>query len=130
MKYTFCLLIALTLIIAGCAQESSDPEAPAKAIEKYLEARISKDTELFAGTFCADFESDALIEFDSFGELESTLEDMTCKVDNISDATASVTCTGSLSTVYNGETRRPLDLARLPYVASQEDGEWKMCGYN
>lgn len=130
MKHTLFLLIALTLIIAGCAQESTDPEAPAKAVEKYLEARISKDSELFAGTFCADFESDALIEFDSFGELESTLEDMTCNVDNVSDATASVSCTGSLETVYNGEARRPLDLARFTYLATQEDGEWKMCGYN
>lgn len=129
MKHTFFLLIALTLMIAGCAQESSDPQAPAKAIEKYLEARISKDSEAFQGTYCADFEMDAVTEFDSFGELESTLEDMTCKVDTLSDASASVTCTGSLKTVYNGEARRPLDLARVPYVATQEDGEWKMCGY-
>ena len=129
MKRSLILLITLALAIAGCAQDSSDPQAPAKAVEKYLEARISKDAEAFAGTFCSDFESDALIEFDSFGELETTLEDMVCEAGNVSDGSASVTCTGSVHTVYNGEARKPLDLARFPYIATQEDGEWKMCGY-
>jgi hypothetical protein len=129
MKHTFFLLIALTVIIAGCAQESSDPQAPAKAVEKYLEARMSKDSDAFAGTFCADFESDALIDFDSFGAVEATLEDMVCEVGTISEGTANVTCTGSLKTVYNGEDSRTLDLARFPYVATQDDGEWVMCGY-
>jgi len=130
MKRTLFLLIALTLIIAGCAQESSDPEAPAKAIEKYLEARISKDSEAFQGTYCGDFEFDALTEFDSFGAVEATLEDMTCEVSNVSDASASVTCTGSTTVVYDGEDNNTIDLARFSYIATQEDGEWKMCGYN
>jgi hypothetical protein len=129
MKHSFILLIALTFILVGCAQDSSDPQAPAKAIEKYLEARISKDSDTFQGTFCADFELDALTDFDSFGAVEATLEDMTCEVGSVSDASAVVTCTGSVTVVYDGEDNNTLDLARFSYVAAQEDGEWKMCGY-
>lgn len=129
MKHTFFLLMTLTLIIAGCAQDPSDPQAPAKAIEKYLEARISKDSEAFQGTFCADFEFDALTEFDSFGAVEASIEDMTCEVSSVSDGSADVTCSGSVTVVYDGEDSRTLDLARFSYVATQDDDEWKMCGY-
>jgi len=129
MKRSFILLITLTLVIAGCAQDSSDPKAPANAVEKYLEARISKDAEAFQGTFCADFEFDALTEFDSFGAVESSLEDMTCEVSDLSEGSATVTCTGSVTVIYDGEDSNTLDLARFSYVATQEDGEWKMCGY-
>ena len=129
MKHPFILLLTLTLIIAGCAQEASDPNAPAEAVETYLEARISKDSEAFQGTFCADFEFEALTEFDSFGAVEASLEDMTCETDDISDASADVTCSGNVTIVYDGEDSNSIDLARFSYVAAQEDGEWKMCGY-
>ena len=129
MKHTLRLLIPLILMIVACTTEQSDPQAPAQAIEKYLTARISKDSEAFVGTFCAAFELDALTEFDSFGAVEATIEDMTCTTDNISDGTANVTCSGSVTVVYDGEDNNTLDLGRFPYVAVQEDGAWKMCGY-
>jgi len=130
MKSPLIILITLTIILAGCAQDTADPQAPAKAVETYLEARISKDSEAFQGTFCADFEFDALTEFDSFGAVEATIEDMTCEVESTSDGSAVVTCTGSVDVVYDGETNDTLDLARFKYTATQEDGEWKMCGYS
>jgi hypothetical protein len=130
MKYTFILLIGLTFIIVGCAQSQTDPEAPAKAVEKYLEARISKDSELFQDTFCATFEADALTEFDSFGAVDATIEDMTCEAGSVSEGSADVTCSGSVTVVYDGENTNTLDLSRFLYTAAQEDGEWKMCGYS
>ena len=129
MKYTFILLIGLAFIIVGCAQSQTDPQAPAQAVEKYLEARISKDSELFQGTFCATFEADALTEFDSFGAVDATLEDMTCEAGDILEGSADVTCSGSVTIVYDGENTNTLDLSRFVYTATQEDGEWKMCGY-
>lgn len=129
MKKSLILFVILMFMIAGCAQETSDPQAPATAIETYLETRISKDSEAFQGTYCADFEFDALTEFDSFGAVEATIEEMTCEVSKMGDGQATVTCTGSVEVVYDGENNNTLDLARLPYVATLEDGEWKMCGY-
>jgi len=121
--------MTLSILVAGCTQEQSDPRAPAKAIERYLEARISKNNETFAGTFCSVFEFEALTEFDSFGAVEATIDEMVCTVDDISDQKAKVTCTGSVDVVYDGENNNTLDLGRFPYTAVQEDGEWKMCGY-
>ncbi len=127
-KITFLLLI-MSVLIAGCATDQTDPEAPAKAIEAYLETRISKDSDIFSGTYCADFEATAITEFDSFGAVEATLEDMVCTVDSLDDGQATVTCAGNINVVYDGENNNTLDLARTPYSAVQEDGEWKMCGY-
>jgi len=128
-KIILLLLVLTTALIAGCASDPSDPEAPANAVEAYLEARISKDNEVFQNTYCADFEATAITEFDSFGAVEATLEDMTCTVDSVEDDTAQVSCTGSVDVVYDGENTNSLDLARQTYVATQEEGEWKMCGY-
>jgi len=105
-------------------------EAPANAIGMYLEARISKDTQTFTGTFCADFEFDALTEFDSFGAVDATLENMTCATDTIYEDQAKVSCSGIMDVVYDGETNNTMDLARFEYIATLEDGEWKMCGYD
>ena len=129
MKPTIILLFIVGALIAGCAQESSDPQAPAKAIENYVTAQVNKDSEAFATTFCAAYESDAMTEFDSFGAVDATIQDMTCEAGEITDGTATVTCTGSIDIVYDGENNRTLDLSRIPYSAVQEDGEWKMCGY-
>ena len=129
MKTKFLFLIAMTLIFAGCAQDQADPEAPARAIETYLTARISKDSEAFQGTYCADFEFEALTEFDSFGAVEATIEEMVCTVDSVLEGSATVTCTGGVEVVYEGENSNTIDLGRLPYTAALEDGEWKMCGY-
>lgn len=129
MKFLLILLPMLTILVAGCAQNQSDPNAPSKAIERYLEARISKNDEIFVGTFCSDFEFDALTEFDSFGAVEATIQEMSCKVDSISEGQANITCTGSVDVVYDGENNNTLDLGRFLYSAVQEDDEWKMCGY-
>jgi len=129
MKPFYFFLLFVVMLIAGCAQDSSDPQAPAKAVEKYIQAQVAKDSDAFATTFCAEYELDALTEFDSFGVVDATVEDMTCEAGDIADGTATVTCTGSIDIVYDGENNRTLDLSRLPYSVVQEDGEWKMCGY-
>lgn len=131
MKQTILLLLAMTtILIAGCATDPTDPEAPANAVKAYLEARISKDNEIFQGTYCADFEATAITEFDSFGAVEAELIDMVCTVDNVEDGMAQVSCTGSIDVVYDGENTNSLDLSRQTYVATQNDGEWQMCGYS
>ena len=129
MKTLFVLTVMLSILIVGCAQDQSNPDAPANAIERYLEAVISKNNETFAGTFCSDFEFEAQTEFDSFGAVEASIEDMVCTVASMSDQEANVNCTGSIEVIYDGENNNTLDLGRFPYSAVQEDGEWKMCGY-
>lgn len=126
----YILLFTTLIMISGCAQRQFNEEAPSGAIENYLEARISKDSNTFIGTYCADFEFDALTEFDSFGAVEATLENMACITETISEGQATVTCSGTMEVVYDGESSNSMDLGRFAYVATLEDDEWQMCGYN
>lgn len=129
MKQSLMILFMLMFLIAGCAQDTSDPQAPAKAIENYIQAQVDKDSEAFQTTYCADFEFDAITEFDSYGAVEASIEAMTCEVASMSDMSAAVTCSGTIDIIYDGENNRTFDLSRFTYNTVQEDGEWKMCGY-
>lgn len=127
-RWMLVLLLLFSPIIAGCATQSNSPTA-ANAIEKYLDSLVEKDLVTFQSVICAEYESAAMTEFDSFGAVDATLEDATCKVSEAGNDESLVSCTGNISIVYKGENKDPLDLSRAPYRAVKEDGEWKMCGY-
>ena len=59
------LFIVLTanLLLIACA---SNPDAPAKAVENYLNALVEKDADRLSTLVCGTWEEDALIELDSF----------------------------------------------------------------
>lgn len=122
------LLALMTFIISSCASQSSSQTA-ANTIEKYLNSLVEKDLVTFQSVVCAEYESAALTEYDSFGAVDANLEDATCKVSQSQDDSAVVTCTGNINIVYKGENNNSLDLSRTPYRVVKEDGEWKMCGY-
>ena len=114
-------LIALTLILAACAQSAT----PAQTIEKYLQARVASDATALQQLACADWEAQAALEAESFRSANGQLEDMVCRETGQADGYTVVECDGRLLTTYDGETReRPLGAYRLV----QEGGEWKMCG--
>ncbi len=125
-------LIACAVLLLALAACQSQPTAPAasltpdnaagEAVQRYLQARIDGDADGLARLLCAEREGDARREAASFAAVEASLKDVTCTADA---ATATVTCTGAIVAVYDGEGR-DLDIPR--YRVVQEDGEWKVCG--
>ena len=65
-------------------------------------------------------------EVNSFENIEARLDEPDCQADEGGDAThATVTCSGAIVAVYNGEdTVFPL----TRYQVVQEGGEWRWCG--
>jgi hypothetical protein len=117
--------LLLLALLAGCAPPDDAP----KAIENYLQALVAKDHDSFIKRFCAAFEADALIEFDSFGAVEARLEGVQCRQTGTDGEAALVSCAGSIAVTYQGEDNQMLALENNLYRAVQEGGEWKMCGY-
>ena len=117
--------LVLMLLAAGCAAQSSAPAA----IENYLKAMVAKDRDGFVKQFCADFEGDALTEFDSFGAVDAKLDGVTCEAAGTDGSTTLVKCKGSIAVTYQGENNKVLSLEDNVYRAVQENGDWKMCGY-
>lgn len=119
----FISLLAV-LVLAAC---SSNSDAPARAVEGYLNALVAKDADRLPTLVCGDWEEEALIELDSFQAVEARLEDMACQQTGTDGDTALVDCTGSIIATYNDEDQE-LDLSVRTYQVIQEGGDWLVCG--
>ena len=118
-------LLLLILIITAC---NSNKDAATSVIESYISALSNKDTVQISNLSCTKWEQDALVEVDSLTAVGSTVENLACSEVGQQDDEVFVTCTGYLALDYNGEAQQ-IDLSTRTYIAKQEDGEWRMCGY-
>lgn len=125
-KILMFLLIAITAtLITACTSANSD--APAQAVEAYLNALVAKDENLLPTLVCGDWEDDALIELDSFQAVEVRLDNAACTQAGSEGDTALVNCTGNIIATYNDEDQE-LDLSVRTYQVVQQGGDWLVCG--
>ena len=118
------ILFSLPLLFSACA---GGGDAPAQTVELYYQALVEKDQDRLVNLSCADWESMALLEFDSFLSVETSLEDPACETVSQEDGTARVTCQGAITASYDGEVRE-FPLTGQTYLVTQEAGEWRVCG--
>jgi len=126
---TSCLVflgMLISFILIACNSGQHDAS---KAIEAYIHALSNKDSVQISNLSCADWEQNALLEVDSLTAVGSKVENLTCEQTGQDGANTYVSCTGVLSLDYNGEVQQ-IDLSTRTYIARQEDGEWRMCGYH
>ncbi len=119
-------LAAACLAFAACA--SSDSGSAPKAIETYINALVSKDRDAAVTAACADWEEDAKLEVDSFAAVDAALDGLACTASGADGDSTLVSCQGVINVTYNNE-QQELPLDNRTYVAVQEGGEWRMCGY-
>lgn len=128
MRKTLLSLIIVTLagiLFAACSGSSDD--APAQAVEAYLNALVAKDENLLPTLVCGDWEQDAMIELDSFQAVTPRLEDAACTQTGTDGEMALVDCTGKIIATYNDEDQE-LDLSTRTYQVVQDGGDWLVCG--
>lgn len=113
------------LTLAACGKSNSD--APAKAVESYLNALVEKKSDLIPTFVCGDWEEAALIELDSFQAVTARLDNVSCSQTGTDGDTALVKCTGNIVASYNNEDQK-LDLSVRTYQVTQESGDWLVCG--
>ena len=123
-KFLFILLLA-NILLTACASSASD--APAKAVEDYLNALVAKDAGRLPTLVCGDWEEDALIELDSLQAVNARLENAACSQTGTDGNFALVDCAGSIVLTYNNEDQN-LDLSLVTYQVVEESGEWLVCG--
>ena len=120
------LIIILIPILAGCR---SGQDAAAQAIESYIQALSKKDRITLSNLSCSDWEAEAMVELDSLGAVGSKVENLACQKNGQEGSDTYISCTGDLVLDYNGEVQQ-IDLSTRTYIARQEAGEWRMCGYH
>jgi len=117
-------LLACLLILAGCAASNT----PAQAIEAYIEALVAKNVNQLVNAACSDWEEGARQELRTFDAVTVSLQDLACQETSRQDGSAHVACQGKIVANYGNEILE-LDLAERAYLAVNEGGEWRMCGY-
>jgi hypothetical protein len=124
------LLVSLgifAVLLSACGPAtSSDPAA--HAVEGYLTALVDKDSNRLAVLSCATWETNALMELDSFQAVQTRLDGLACQTTGTDTGTALVTCKGKIVATYNNEDQE-LDLSVRTYHVVQEGGEYLVCGY-
>jgi len=126
-KFLFrpAVMLILCLIVSACVAAE---DAPARAVEIYFQALVEKDQTRMLNQSCLNWESNALLEFDSFISVETELVDFKCQSISEADNLAQVTCEGAISASYEGEARE-FPFAQQTFIVVTEGGEWRMCGY-
>jgi outer membrane lipoprotein-sorting protein len=126
-KFFLILILAIVtnLLLSACASKSND--APAKAVENYLNALVAKDSDRLTTLSCGDWEDDALLELDSFQAVTTKLDGLACEQTGTDGNTALVLCNGKIIATYNNEDQE-LDLSVRTYQVVQEGGDWLVCG--
>ncbi len=117
-------LLSLMILLSAC---TGGGDAPAQTVERYYQALVAKDQDRLVGLSCADYESMALLEFDSFLSVEITLENVSCQTISQEGDLARVSCQGAIAASYEGEIRE-FPLGGQTYLVRQEAGEWRVCG--
>jgi len=118
------IFILTIIILAACA---SNTDAPVKAVENYLNALVNKEADKLPTLVCGDWETDAMIELDSFQAVTARLENLSCSQTGTDGDTSLVLCTGDIVATYNNEDQK-LDLSTRTYQVVEQGGDWLVCG--
>ncbi|MBN2499591.1 MAG: hypothetical protein JXB38_02425 [Anaerolineales bacterium] len=121
-------ILILTILIAISLTACASSADPAQAIADYIEALVAKDGAALSNLSCAAWESGAKNELKSFDAVAVRLEGLRCETTSSAAEFTIVHCEGTIHATYEGEDR-PLDLSAKDYLAVEEGGEWRMCGY-
>jgi outer membrane lipoprotein-sorting protein len=126
-KFSLIVLTVIVATLALTACSAGNQDAPAKAVEDYLNALVAKDADRLSTLSCGEWEDDALLELDSFQAVTARLEGVACEQTGTDGDTALVLCKGKIVATYNNEDQE-LDLSVRTYQVVQEGGEWLVCG--
>ena len=118
--------ILFFLLTAACTADAS--KAAPSAVTGYLEALVAMDENGMINHSCGSWEEQAHLEFNSFAAVKANLESPSCQVSGEGDSFTLVSCTGKIIANYGAEGLE-IDLADRIYKVNEEDGEWRMCGY-
>lgn len=124
----FCLVIISTIVLLSACSMNGTEDPAGKAVMTYLQAIVSGNTDQLSSSTCKEWESDAMLELDSFAGVTAKLENAVCKSSATNGNSAEVQCTGKISATYNNE-QQEFELSGRTYVVNQVGGDWLVCGY-
>ena len=127
-KLLLHLALPVFVISASACSSPNQSQPAADAVTAYLEALVQKEENAMINQACAEWESQAKLEFDSFAAVKVALEGPGCLETGQDGSVRLVSCSGKIIASYSEEDLI-IDLAERTYQVVNEGGEWRMCGY-
>ena len=121
---TLFLVLTANLLLIACA---SSADAPAKAVENYLNALVEKDEDRLSTLVCGAWEADALTALDGLQGVAARLENASCNQTGTDGNIALVNCSGKMILTYDTEDQ-DIDLSVFTYKVIEEGSDWLVCG--
>lgn len=129
MRTFFLNMLLLVLLLSACGKSPSPTvDYAARAAEQYLTALVEKDAERLSTLSCAAWETDALMELDSFQAVQTRLEGLQCRTTGTEGEISIVQCQGKIIATYGNE-EQTLDLSLRAYQVIQQGSDYLICGY-
>lgn len=119
-------VLGLSIFLSACGSTTA-PNGAATTVESYIHAIVDNNASKLSALSCADWESQAQMELDSFQAVKTSLEGLSCKQSGVDGANTLVVCQGKIIATYNGENQS-LDLSTRTYQVTQQGGNWLVCG--
>jgi hypothetical protein len=117
-------MLGLGVLLSACGGAGG---GAVDAVEGYINALAGKDEARLISLSCAAWESDAMLELDSFQLVEVTVEGLSCQSSGTDGDITLVDCQGTFQMSYGGEPQE-LDLSTRTYEVIQQGGDWLVCG--
>lgn len=126
-------IIAITLcflLLAGCsAAGDNDSAAAVNAVSAYLQAFADKNEAQMSTLLCKDWTDEALLEYDAFQGVDTTLEGLSCTISSTDENKSLVNCQGKIMASYQNEIQE-FDLGARVYQVEKTGSNWLVCGYS
>ncbi len=122
------LLFAFLFVACGGSQSALPSDDAARTVEQYITALVEKNSDRLSALSCAEWESNALMELDSFQAVQTRVEGLQCRTTSTEGESFTVTCQGKIIATYGNEDQA-IDLSIRAYHVVRQGGVYLMCGY-
>lgn len=119
------VFIMMGLLIPACSVRK---DAAAQTVEGYIKALVAQDSNQISILSCMKWESQAVMELDSFQAVKVELEGLECRNVGSDGEITLVDCQGKIIATYNEEIQE-FALNLRTYEVIKEGGEMRVCGY-
>jgi len=124
------IIIPIFILLTACSTAGADTNAAAvTALSTYLQAFSDKNEAQMSTLVCKDWAEDALLEYDAFQGVETTLEGLSCEVLTAEDNLVTAACQGKIQASYQNEMQE-FDLSQRVYRLQKTGSDWLVCGYS
>lgn len=125
-KLLILSLMVVMILLAGCGAKES---LAVRSVETFFQGIIEKDMDLVSSVICDSYEFEAMLDFNTFAIVQTSLQDFSCQETGENDGFTLVNCEGRIQAKFGDEIRN-FELSKRTYQVIEENATWLVCGHS